>query len=268
MEANATLQQQKNAGDWRVAAASAQGVSHARSGQPCQDAYAWAGVDPDFVILCVADGAGSAAHSEIGSNIAVQEAVRISSDQGRFDTEQEAQTRRMLEAALQAAVAAVEREAETRGIPAQELASTLIHVLATRQGVAVAQIGDGAVIAGDAEGRIFGLTRPENGEYANTTTFLTSPGAIETAQYVVHPHPVTHLAIFSDGLQRCALRMPDATPYAPFFAPLFRFVADEADPEEARTQLTAFLNSPRVLERTDDDITLILAALPPGSEAR
>ena len=253
-------------GSWRVAAASAQGVSHVRSGQPCQDAFAWAELEAGFLALAVADGAGSAARSEIGAAVAVREAIRAAGGAGRLRIAEEEPTRERLIAALAAALTGVEDEGVAQDIPLQELAATLIYVLATPEGVAVAQVGDGAVVAGDAEGNIFALTKPENGEYANTTTFLTSQGAIEGAQIVVHPHPVTHLAVFSDGLQRCALRMPDATPYAPFFAPLFRFVAAEADAAEANAQLTAFLNSPRVLERTDDDITLILTALPSVAE--
>ncbi|HLK60241.1 MAG TPA: PP2C family serine/threonine-protein phosphatase [Chthonomonadaceae bacterium] len=250
---------------WRVAAASAQGVSHARSGQPCQDAHAWTAPGGDLLILAVADGAGSAALSEVGATIAVREALRASAEAPASAPAGEAQVRERLIAALESAASGVEAEAATRDLPVQDLASTLILVLATPTGVAIAQVGDGAVVAGDADGKIFALTKPENGEYANTTTFLTSPGALENAQFVLHPSPITALAVFSDGLQRCALRMPDATPYAPFFTPLFRFVADEPDANEANTQLTAFLNSPRVLERTDDDITLILAALVPAS---
>ena len=29
--------------------------------------------------------------------------------------------------------------------------------------------------------------------------------------------------MFSDGLQRLALKLPEGTPHAPFFTPLFRF---------------------------------------------
>ena len=58
-----------------------------------------------------------------------------------------------------------------------------------------------------------------------------------------------------------ALKMPEATPHAPFFSPLFRFMAQVADEAAAKEQLEAFRCSERVRERTDDDLTLLLAAL-------
>ena len=58
-----------------------------------------------------------------------------------------------------------------------------------------------------------------------------------------------------------ALKMPGAAPHAPFFAPLFRFVEDVSDETEAKAQLEAFLRSPGIQQRTDDDLTLVLAGL-------
>ena len=104
------------------------------------------------------------------------------------------------------------------------------------------------------------LTQPEQGEYLNETKFLICPDAVETAQVSIWQGQPAHLAIFSDGLQMLALKMPDGRPHSPFFAPLFRFVASVSDPTEAQEQLEAFLRSPRVTERTNDDLTLILAA--------
>ena len=70
-----------------------------------------------------------------------------------------------------------------------------------------------------------------------------------------------HIAILSDGLQMLALKIPEYMPHAPFFSPLFRFVAEVTDETEAKEQLEAFLRSPRVRKRTDDDLTLLLATL-------
>jgi hypothetical protein len=49
--------------------------------------------------------------------------------------------------------------------------------------------------------------------------------------------------------------------HAPFFAPLFKFIAEAKDLDVANQELTGFLRSPRVCDRTDDDLTLLLAAL-------
>jgi hypothetical protein len=169
--------------------------------------------------------------------------------------------RALLMAAMTAARDAIEAEAGARGVAPRELATTLILLLATYSGIAVAQVGDGAAVAAGADGIVYALTVPPNAEYANETTFLTSPHALETAQITLRHGPVARIALFTDGLQRVALRLPEGTPHPPFFTPLLRFVAEAADSVRAHEQLTAFLNSPRLTERTDDDLTLLLASL-------
>jgi hypothetical protein len=146
-----------------------------------------------------------------------------------------------------------------REVAARDLACTLIAVVATPELIAVAQIGDGAAVAGDRAGNAIALTVPPCGEYINETIFLISPNAIETAQFQVLREKLRHLAVFSDGLQMLALKIPEGTPHGPFFAPLFRFSGEWKEEEDAKQQLESFLRSPRVCERTDDDLTLLLA---------
>ncbi len=178
--------------------------------------------------------------------------------------EDDAGWQQLLTDALQSARAAVEAEAAARAVKARDLATTLILLVATPELVAVAQIGDGAVVVSDGEDKLIALTAPQSGEYINETTFLISPNALDTAQVTVGRGRVAHVAVFSDGLQMLALKMPDGTPHAPFFAPLFRFVANVTDEAEAQQQLAAFLRSPRITERADDDLTLVLATVMGG----
>ena len=94
-----------------------------------------------------------------------------------------------------------------------------------------------------------------------THTTLISPDALGTAQIAVRRLSVAHVAVISDGLQMLALKMPRGVPHEPFFSPLFRFVAEVDDEAVAAEQLESFLRSQRVRDRTDDDLTLLLAAL-------
>ena len=120
-------------------------------------------------------------------------------------------------------------------------------------------VGDGAAVVGDDTDTLMALATPHSGEYINETTFITSPEAIQTAQVGVWHGVARHIAAFSDGLQMLALKMPAGLPHAPFFMPLFHFMASMTDAADAQDQLAAFLRSPRVRERTDDDVTLLLA---------
>lgn len=249
---------------WRVAATSVRGASHARSDQECQDAHAIVLLPNGTLVAAVADGAGSAAISEVGSALAVAAAVAaIGAAATLPSATDENGWQALLTDAARLALLRLEAEAEKRKVDLNALATTLLLAVATPETTAVLQIGDGAIVVGDADGGASALTFPLHGEYANTTVFLTGPDALATAQFGLHP-AVTHLALFSDGLQRIALDMATGAPFAPFFLPLFRFVANESEATAAQAQLTAFLSSPRVQERSDDDITLVLAARLPA----
>lgn len=246
---------------WRIVAASVRGTSHEKTGQPCQDAHAWRVLPTGVLVAVVADGAGSAALAKVGAVTAAQAAVdAIGAQEAVLPTLQsDADWHCFLTDALRAARAAVEQEAAARQANPRDLATTLIVAVATPELVAAVQVGDGAAVAGDCEGDLFPLTTPSHGEYVNETTFLVSADALESAQVKIWRGAATHLALFSDGLQHLALNLATGVPHPPFFAPLFRFVAAATNETTAHEQLAAFLRSPRVTERTGDDVTLVLA---------
>ena len=250
--------------DWRVVAASVTGSSHLKTGQPCQDAHCWAHLPDGVLVAAVADGAGTAVRGEIGAAMAARTAVEsIRSDltaNGRPGRHDEELWRGLLTAAVKVARQAVEAEAAEQKMPVREMATTLVLVVAAPGFVAAAQVGDGAVVLGDGKDRPLALTAPRVGEYINETTFLASPGALEGVQVALWRGTPLYLSVFSDGLQMIALKMPGGVPHAPFFGPLFRFVDQATDEEEARGKLIDFLCSRRIRERTDDDLTLLIAA--------
>jgi serine/threonine protein phosphatase PrpC len=240
---------------WRVVGASVRGTSHARTDLPCQDAHAVRRLPGGALAIAVADGAGSAAHAEAGARAAADAAVDSLVSSAPAVLEGDWTT--ALDHAMGAALVAVEDEARQREVETRELSTTLIACVVSADSVAVAQVGDGAVIAQDGDG-MRALTAPTSGEFANETVFLTSAGAVDAAQRATWRGSARHLAIFTDGLQGLALKHPARTPHEPFFAPLFAFAAEAGDPREAEEQLAAFLAGPRVTARSDDDLTLVL----------
>jgi hypothetical protein len=103
-------------------------------------------------------------------------------------------------------------------------------------------VGDGAAVVGDADNKIIALTTPQSGEYINETIFLTSPDYLSAVQFAFRRCDVSSVAVLSDGLQMLALQMPGGNPHEPFFAPLFRFIANSKDEQAAQEQLVKFLN--------------------------
>ncbi len=248
-----------SAARWRAVGASVRGKGHERNGTACQDAHSWWVTPEGYLLAAIADGAGSAPHADVGAALAAETAVQRLPLHPLPQTD--LQWRLALERSLREAQDAVRAEAARRRVSPADLASTLIVLVATPDLVAAAQVGDGAVILGDAAGTPTALTVPQSGEYANETVFIVSPGGLEGAQLRVWHGRAAYLCAFSDGLQMLAMKMPDGTPHPPFFAPLFRFAGSFTDPEAARRQLAGFLTSPRISQRSDDDLTLLLAAL-------
>jgi serine/threonine protein phosphatase PrpC len=253
---------------WRVAAASVRGSSHERTGAPCQDAHAWALLSEELLVAAVADGAGSAPLSEVGATVAARAAVEFARrklvPQEILDGAMEDTAwKEFLKDSLEVARNAVELEASSRSAPVPDLATTLLLAVARKDFIAAVQIGDGAIVAGEANAGLVSITRPVQGESLDETVFLISEGSLERAEPVVWRGSPTHLAVLTDGLQMAALKMPEAEPHPGFFNPLFRFVQDQVDGPTANAALNSFLCSPRLRDRTDDDLTLLLAALLP-----
>jgi hypothetical protein len=103
---------------------------------------------------------------------------------------------------------------------------------------------------------------PEAGEYANMTRFITDPDALEHVRSVVTDAAPDEIAVFTDGIQRLALDFRAVAVHAPFFAPMMAVLRQQPPDECAllEAQLAAFLDSPKVNSRTDDDKTLVLAS--------
>jgi len=243
---------------WRVVSVSVTGTSHEKRGQGCQDAHRWQILPEKVLVAAVADGAGSASLGDVGAKIAVDVAVKTIAQQKLLPTDHVGWQYQLIDA-LRAAKNAVLIESQGRDVAARELAATLILVVATPELVIAAQVGDGAAVVGDEEENIFPVTAPQTGEYINETTFLISEPGVENAQVKIWLGKPVYLAMFSDGLQMLALKMPIGLPHSPFFAPLFKFMKVVTDEEEANKQLGEFLRSPKVTGRTDDDLTLLLA---------
>ncbi|MBF2004705.1 PP2C family serine/threonine-protein phosphatase [Chlorogloeopsis fritschii PCC 9212] len=248
---------------WRVVAASVCGTSHVKNKQLCQDAHHFLILPDNVLVVAAADGAGSAILGKVGAMVATETAVETISKKEihRAVLEDDAVVRSLLMESILTAKTAVEAEAAACNKKPQDLASTLIFVVATPELVAVVQIGDGVAVAKDSMGNLSALTTPDNGEYMNETTFLVSPGAVERAQVTIWRQSVVNLSVITDGLQWLAMNMAVSAPHKPFFLPLFDFVANAQDKIVAKEQLVKFLRSERIAQRTDDDLTLIVAAL-------
>jgi hypothetical protein len=253
---------QSGRSSWRVVSAVERGQRHVKTGQPCQDVLRWRLWPGETLLAAVADGAGSARFAEVGAEVAVDAAIESLAESMPEEPAKLSPhaIKTLLSHTLLGARGALIAEAGRRAETARDFATTLLVLVATPVWAAAAQIGDGAIVVGDGRDSCRTLSGPPVSEYLNETVFLSSEKAGEQAQISFWPGSVRQAALMSDGLQMLALKMPGAEPHLPFFKSLFGWLEGAEDLGPAQTQLEAFLRSPRVLERTDDDLSLLVAA--------
>lgn len=248
---------------WRVIGASVQGTAHVRRGIPCQDAHAYRVLPGGKLVVAVADGAGSAPRSDEGARCAVALAVsRLERLLYRRRPKDEAAWAGVMRSTIAAARDGVLGLAAGGDDP-RAFATTLACAVAAPDWLAVAQIGDGLVVAQTPGVGLRTIVPPQRGEYANEAFFLTMPGALDRLDVIIRPGPVTALAVSTDGLLRLGLELPTYEPFPAFFQPLLAFTANATNDGAASRQLAAWLASERVAVRTDDDATLVLAVRTP-----
>jgi hypothetical protein len=208
------------------------------------------------LVIAIADGAGSAKFSDVGSQTVV-DFLGAAAEMRAADYKN--LTRDEVLGWFEAARHHLENcvSAET-GCATEGLASTAMVAIVWRDGGVFAQVGDGAWVVQTAEG-LRTATWPFTGEYANQTKFLTSTDAAGHFSFETLSGPLLAVAGFTDGIQSLALHYAAKKVHQPFFERLFEPLRSSADAGTLSTNMAAFLDSPPVNERTDDDKTLVLA---------
>ena len=250
-----------SSGMWRAVYDSVAGTSHSGTGIPCQDSCRVVHLPVEegaLLVVCCADGAGSATYSADGAEIACDTFVRIIENDCRsLDIDENLSCDNVLEW-LREMRFRIEERANALRVEIRELASTFLAAVIGESTALFIQIGDGAIVVrnGDDYRPVFW---PQSGEFANTTNFLTDDRFAERVEWNRLSERVDELAVFSDGLERLVLRFADRSVHRPFLEPFFAALRQAENSEEYFEPLRLFLGSPKVNERTDDDKTLILA---------
>lgn len=248
---------------WKHAASTVTGRSHADRGECGQD-YHRAGTlqiaDNTFFIGLAADGAGSTTDGGRGAEIACETAWLAIIGTLRKETDPARIPEDVVRQWVTAARDAVRKESDATGKRLRDYACTLLGAIIGETGAIFFQIGDGAIVTGKT-GEYETIFWPEQGEYANTTFFLSD----ETfAEHLMIRHGETapeETALFTDGLQTLALSFSAKRAHAGFFQPLFEAVRRDSgnDFSVFSQQLNRFLLRDDVSARSDDDKTLVLA---------
>lgn len=246
---------------WKYTCASVTGKAHTQRGENGQDKSRAGTIqisDSEFFIGIAADGAGSTTDGGRGAEIAcetlytrIAETIRAKGDISGITDED---VKAWLTSAREAIITEVPQEKRLR-----EYACTILGAVAGNGGSIFFQIGDGAIVTGTGQDyqTIFW---PEQGEYANTTYFITDEQYLEHL-HILHAALPDEVALFTDGLQNLVLSFALRKAHPGFFLPLFS--ALKQHPENGflpfSTQLETFLCRDDICARSDDDKTLVLA---------
>lgn len=160
---------------WKTVNYAVQGRGHERDNIPCQDktlVMAKNGVQ----VIALADGAGSARYSHFGAEAALNAIGTFIAD--HFDVLINSPDGvNVKETIIQEAQEALTAEAQRLDCDYRDLASTLLLIAVKDEFFMLIHIGDG-VIGYVKNQDLLIASMPENGEFANSTYFLTSPGVV------------------------------------------------------------------------------------------
>ncbi|MDG4555603.1 MAG: PP2C family serine/threonine-protein phosphatase [Candidatus Competibacter sp.] len=251
---------------WRYVHASVAGVAHLVDGSGCQDACA-AHLLPGsksnpVLVLAAADGAGSAALSGVGAELACQTLLAECAAWLTVAPIDADWTPTVAETLFQQVRNALERLATDTEQPIREFACTLLGAVVAADRALFLQIGDGAIVVGTPDEGYRPVFWPQGGEYANETYFVTDNAAAAHLECTLLTEPILEVALLTDGLQRLALHYRTRQAHQPFFRPLFQHLREYPEsgcPTALVAALERLLASPAINQRTHDDKTLILA---------
>ena len=159
---------------WQTANCEAQGRGHKKLNLPCQDKTATL-YQNDVQVIALADGAGSAKLSHFGAECVVQTVTSYLAGNFNecFECKDAQEIRnRILTQILQA----LNEESKRHNCQLRDLSSTLLAAAVCQDRFILAHLGDGVIGYLDESG-LKVASSPDNGEFTNETTFVTSSSA-------------------------------------------------------------------------------------------
>lgn len=236
----------------KYGAVSVAGVNTSGASKVNQDAASCIAL-ANGAILAVSDGAGSAAYSNIGSQLIVRRFCRsfayrdIPASLLEFDVIVRSLVKKIRRQLL--------RLSRMYNLSAklEDFHSTLLFVAIFGDRCFVAHLGDGACMIFDQNRDIMSISLPENGEYANQTHFITEDNWMKHLRCREIPGNVHSCLIMSDGVTPLALK--NDTNFPQFTTPLLNFLKT-SEPTEATQSLSETLRSDTVMKISSDDKSL------------
>lgn len=240
---------------------SVKGTSHEKTGTLKQDdinVKSFIFDDKEYLISAVADGAGTAKYSNISSNFICKFLVRKMTKWISINSIKNF-NKEILCSWIEQWQKILTRYIKIRKLPStRDFATTILFSVLSDEMNIFAQIGDGSIVAGNAED-LNCVFLPQKGEYANTTHFATEENFNMYLMFNTNTENIERVAMHTDGIEMISLIKLEK-PSLGFFNPFFDALKEEhlGFNEDLSEELSEFLSSDRVNKRTNDDKTLII----------
>ncbi len=285
------MSKDNNSHSWIVAYASVIGNGHVLMNLPCQDSSVHKQLNNIWGVAVVADGAGSAARSDIGSDFVsrnmahcLEEVIKRKgwNDADHLPTEEE--WREEAIKVLQIVRQRLEQFSTAKEYKITDLACTLLAILYTPFCILTVHIGDGRAAYSVEPGKWEALIEPFRGKEVNQTVFITSN--IWTAEGVgyyiktgIVKGDIRAFALLSDGCENGSFEVnvwdeenqkyhDPNRPYDKFFEPnlkgMLQLKKENKSQEEINKIWAGFLtDGSKQFKHETDDKTMIFGVLVP-----
>lgn len=178
-----------------------QGSSHIKSCTPCQD-YVDSVITEKGGAIVLSDGAGSAKYSNVGSEISCSALFDYISE--RFDELYNGNAHEIKLNIIHRIRTRLGIAAKNRSTKKDDFASTLLFVAIENDKFVCGHLGDGVIGYITLDNSVEVLSKPENGEFANTTFFTVSKNYQRHLRLIKgSTKEVKAFFLMSDGAAEC-----------------------------------------------------------------
>lgn len=194
---------------WKSVCCEVQGRGHIKTDTPCQDKTKQLSQN-GVSVIALADGAGSAKLSHFGAESVVENISVYITDNFQQLIEN-ADGKQVKFAIMKELKRVLNIKAEELDCKLGDLASTLLLVAVCEDKYIIVHIGDGVI--GYLDGSELKIaSSPDNGEFANVTTFITSNEALVSMRlFKGNIKEISGFVIMSDGTEQSLYHKPTKT---------------------------------------------------------
>ena len=237
------------------------GNSHCMEKGVCQDSNSIETLHNGWVVAAIADGLGSAKHSDIGARLAVEQILRFVK-MNSPDSWHEESLISLLRTAFHSALREIKDRAANDGNAIKDYDTTLTSVIYNGANVIFGHVGDGGIIVLNPYGDFSILTVAQKGEEFNEVMPLRS--SPDNWLFGVSNETIAALLMLTDGIYDIACPWLIAKQEQRIYVNYVRQFMDRnvlsvktaADFENAKKEIEAFFTSDLSRQITDDKTIL------------